>query len=65
MVLLIARNLLVCKDEKAAVLLEVVESFKDSYIQTAKKTALLISALNILSDAEINYKAARNDCMLN
>ena len=56
------RNLLVCKDEKAAVLLEVVESFKDKYISTAKTVspALLISALNILNEAEINYKAARN-----
>src|SRR5258706_12764227 len=56
------RNLLVCKDEKAAVLLEVVESFRDKYIETAKKSspALLISALNILNDAEISYKAARN-----
>ena len=56
------RNLLVCKDEKAAVLLEVVESFKDKYITTAKDVSpvLLISALNILNDAEINYKAARN-----
>lgn len=56
------RNLLVCKDEKAAGLLEVVESFKEKYITTAKKVpaALLISALNILNDAEINYKAARN-----
>ncbi|HEV7782015.1 MAG TPA: DNA polymerase III subunit gamma/tau [Chitinophagaceae bacterium] len=56
------RNLLVCKDEKAAGLLEVVESFKDKYIETAKNVApaLLISALNILNDAEINYKSARN-----
>ena len=56
------RNLLVCKDEKAAGLLEVVESFRDKYIATAKKTdaVLLISALNILGEAEINYKAARN-----
>lgn len=56
------RNLLVCKDERAAGLLEVVESFRDRYIETAKKVspALLISALNILNDAEINYKAARN-----
>ena len=56
------RNLLVCKDEKAAGLLEVVESFKDKYIETAKNVpaALLVSALNILNDAEINYKAARN-----
>jgi DNA polymerase-3 subunit gamma/tau len=56
------RNLLVCKDEKAAVLLDVVESFKDKYISTAKgvSPALLISALNILSDTELTYKAARN-----
>ena len=56
------RNLLVCKDEKAAVLLEAVESFRDKYMATAKKVApaLLISALNILNEAEINYKAARN-----
>ncbi|MBK9570324.1 MAG: DNA polymerase III subunit gamma/tau [Chitinophagaceae bacterium] len=56
------RNLLVCKDEKAAGLLDVVESFKDKYISTAKQVspALLISALNILNDTEINYKTARN-----
>ena len=56
------RNLLVCKDEKAAVLLDVVESFKNKYIATAKgvSPALLISALNILNDAEINYKPSRN-----
>lgn len=56
------RNLLVCKDEKAAGLLEVVESFKDKYITVAKQVspALLISALNILNDTEINYKSARN-----
>lgn len=56
------RNLLVCKDEKVAGLLEVVESFKDKYITTGKKTpvAYLISALNILNEAEINFKGARN-----
>lgn len=56
------RNLLVCKDEKAGVLLDVVESFKEKYISTAKgvSPALLISALNILNETEINYRAARN-----
>src|SRR5258705_6245337 len=56
------RNLLVCKDEKCAALLEVVESFKDKYISTSKKnpTGWLISALNVLNETEINYKAARN-----
>jgi DNA polymerase-3 subunit gamma/tau len=56
------RNLLVSKDEKVASLLEVVESFKEKYIDTAKKVSpvVLISALNILNEAEINYKTARN-----
>ena len=56
------RNLLVCKDARVAELLEVVESFKEKYIETAKKvpSSLLLSALNILNEAEINYKAARN-----
>ncbi|OQP64715.1 DNA polymerase III subunit gamma/tau [Niastella vici] len=56
------RNLLVCKDEKVAGLLQVVESFKDKYIATGHKTpaAYLISALNILNEAEINFKGARN-----
>ena len=56
------RNLLVCKDEKVAVLLEAVESFREKYISTAKNIApsFLISALNIINEAEINYKATRN-----
>jgi len=56
------RNLLVCKDEKVANLLEVVESFKDKYTSAAKKTSAsyIISALNLLNEAEINYKQARN-----
>lgn len=56
------RNLLVCKSEKAASLLEVVEGLQDRYVKTAKNVnaAYLISALNILNEAEINYKMARN-----
>lgn len=56
------RNLLVCKDEKAASLLDAVESFKSKYLESAQntETSFLISALNILNDAEINFKAARN-----
>ncbi len=56
------RNLLVCLDEKVAGLLEVVESFKDRYLETAKKIspAYIISSLNVLNETEINYKAARN-----
>jgi DNA polymerase III subunit gamma/tau len=56
------RNLLICKDEKAARLLEVVEDFKQKFLDAAKgvETAYLISALNVLSESEIHYKAARN-----
>ena len=56
------RNLLVSKDDKAAVLLDVVESFREKYIARAKEisSSFLISALNILSETELNYKAARN-----
>jgi DNA polymerase-3 subunit gamma/tau len=56
------RNLLICKDEKAARLLEVVEEFKPKYTEVAQgvEAAYLISALNLLNESEINYKAARN-----
>jgi DNA polymerase-3 subunit gamma/tau len=56
------RNLLVCKDEKVASLLDAVESFRDRYISVGKKVdaVYLVSALNVLNDAEINYKSARN-----
>jgi DNA polymerase-3 subunit gamma/tau len=56
------RNLLVCKDEKIAGLLETVENFKDRYAQTAASTSssTIISALNILNEAEIQLRQARN-----
>ncbi len=56
------RNLLICKDERAAVLLDVVEDFRQKYIDAAKnlEASYLISALNLLSESELNYKAARN-----
>lgn len=56
------RNLLVCKDAKAAALLDVVEGMQDKYVEVAKNSSLsfLVSALNILNEAEINYKMARN-----
>ncbi len=56
------RNVLVCKDAKAAPLLEVVEGMQPRYIKAANSISLsfLISALNILNEAEINYKMARN-----
>jgi DNA polymerase-3 subunit gamma/tau len=56
------RNLLVSRDPRVALLLEVAEDFKQRYLQTAQNLspAFIISALNILNEAEINYKQARN-----
>lgn len=56
------RNLLVCRDAKAAVLLDVADDFKGKFIDNAKNIdyGWLISALNIINDAVINYKQARN-----
>ena len=56
------RNLLICKDEKAAVLLDVLDAFRPKYQSKAKDidTGYLISALNILSESELHFKAARN-----
>jgi DNA polymerase-3 subunit gamma/tau len=56
------RNLLVCKDPASAVLLESIEGWRDQYVSTAKQisTPYLVSALNILNEAEIQFKMARN-----
>ena len=56
------RNVLVSQNAKAASLLDVVEGLQSKYAETAKKVspAYLVSALNILNEAEINYKMARN-----
>lgn len=56
------RNLLVCLDSKAATLLDTVERFKDRYTTAAStgQATYLISALNIVTEAEINYRTARN-----
>ena len=56
------RNLLVCKDERVLVLLDVVESFRDKYKAASAKVGpgYCISALNVLSEAELSYKGARN-----
>jgi len=56
------RNVLVCKDKAAAELLDTVENFKTQYAQCAQATsaAYLVSALNIIGEAELNYRMARN-----
>jgi DNA polymerase-3 subunit gamma/tau len=56
------RNILVCKDKASAHLLESIEGWRDQYVSTAEKigTPYLVSALNILNEAEIQFKMARN-----
>jgi DNA polymerase III subunit gamma/tau len=56
------RNLLVSKNEKAASLLEVTDSMRKKFADTAKacNMSYLLSALNILGETELNYRMARN-----
>jgi DNA polymerase-3 subunit gamma/tau len=56
------RNILVCKDARAVTLLDVVEGMQEKYVATAASVnaGYLVSALNILNEAEVNFKMARN-----
>ncbi len=56
------RNLLVSKDVKAAILLEVAEDFRDKYLQVANELSAgwIIAALNTIHEASMDYKQARN-----
>jgi DNA polymerase-3 subunit gamma/tau len=56
------RNILVCKDPASAHLLESIEGWRDQYLAAAQRigTPYLVSALNILNEAEIQFKMARN-----
>ncbi|RFM26709.1 DNA polymerase III subunit gamma/tau [Deminuibacter soli] len=56
------RNLLVCKDARAVALLDVMDGMQQKYTSVAANSpaAYLVSALNILNEAEINFKMARN-----
>lgn len=56
------RNLLVCKDSGTLKLLQVADNVKEKYKQqaAATDTGLLLNLLNIASQAEVGYKASRN-----
>ncbi|MGH1337608.1 MAG: DNA polymerase III subunit gamma/tau [Aureispira sp.] len=56
------RNLLVCQDPRTVDLLEVGESIQTRYQQQATlvPTALILSALSLANDCDVNYKMARN-----
>jgi DNA polymerase-3 subunit gamma/tau len=56
------RNLLVSRDPRSLGLLQVVEGFRNKYIASAAaiSPAYMIGALNILNEAELGFKQARN-----
>lgn len=60
------RNLLVCKDQRTAKLLEVGESVEQRYIEQSKQLegALILRALAVLSKSDVDYKASKNQRLL-
>ena len=60
------RNLLICKDHRTAQLLEVVESVQERYIQQSKDidNQTLLRSMAVLSKADVEYKAAKNQRLL-
>lgn len=60
------RNLLICKDQRTAVLLEVVESVQQRYAEQSKEieNQTILRAIALLSKADTEYKAAKNQRLL-
>lgn len=56
------RNLLVCRDARTVELLEVSGNIKERYHQQANlaPTGLILSALSLANDCDVNYKMSRN-----
>lgn len=56
------RNLLVCKDARTIELLEVSGNIKERYQEQANlaPTGLILSALSLANDCDVNYKMSRN-----
>ncbi|MES2704674.1 MAG: DNA polymerase III subunit gamma/tau [Bacteroidota bacterium] len=56
------RNLLLCKDQRMAKLLDVPTEHKPMYNEKANQSppSFVLSALNVINDCELNYKNATN-----
>ena len=56
------RNLLICKDDKTAQLLDAADDVKDKYYQQANlvNETFLLNALNNINQCDIDYKLAKN-----
>ena len=60
------RDLLVCQDVRTSKLLEVGESIKDKYVEQSKQIngKMIIRSLGVLSRADVEYKASKNQRLL-
>jgi DNA polymerase-3 subunit gamma/tau len=60
------RNLLICKDQRTLVLLEVVESVQERFSTQAKEidNHILLRAIAVISKADVEYKQAKNQRLL-
>lgn len=60
------RNLLVCKDVRTASLLEVGESIQERFVEQSKSidANYIVRALGVLSRADVEYKASKNQRLL-
>lgn len=60
------RDLMVCKDERTIILLELGESTKNKYLEQSRKTDLefLKTAIDITNNADLNYRNSRNQRLL-
>lgn len=56
------RNLLLCRDQRMAKLLDVPNDHKPVYYEKANQAppSFILSALNVINDSELNYKNANN-----
>lgn len=56
------RNLLLCKDQRMAKLLDVPNDHKPIYFEKANQAppSFILSSLNVLNESELNYKNATN-----
>jgi len=60
------RNLLFCTSEKTAAILEVGQNVREQYLDQSRKSpqSFILNAMNILSDADVNYKSSKNPRLL-
>lgn len=60
------RDLMVCKDDRTIVLLELGEATKNKYLEQSRKTDLefLKTAIDITNNADLNYRNSRNQRLL-